>query len=70
MDSELLDFIITYKKQNDGIAPSIREMARFLRRGHMVVYETLEELEKNGNILRRAGARNIVVNGGRWLPPA
>ena len=69
MDSDLLDYMIEYKRQRDGVAPSIREMARRLRCGHSSVYQELDRLERLQLIQRGPGARNISIVGGRWIPP-
>jgi len=70
MDSDLLEFMIEYKRAHDGVGPSIREMARFLECGHQLIYKELDILELNQIIKRGPGARNIQIIGGQWLPPA
>jgi len=70
MDTKLLEFIIDYKKANDGIPPSVREMCAFLERGLPSVHARLKKLEEAGAIERGEGARSIRIPGGQWLPPA
>ena len=71
---QLFDFIVSYKREHDGIAPSLRDMAE-----HMGITSTshiayfLRKLAKSGRIviIPHLG-RHISIPGGSWqyTPPA
>ena len=65
----MLETIIRFKKEHDGLSPTIRElMALTGSKSTSVVEFHLEGLERGGRI-RRIGvgtSRGIAVNGGRW----
>lgn len=69
----VLDFIVQYKKQYDGVSPTMREIMKGCNLFSMsTVSYHLERLEKNGRIKRIGGpgaSRNITVIGGNWQPP-
>lgn len=65
-------FILDFKKANDGLSPSVREICQGIGRASpSTVYLALTDLEQHGLISFRAdgAARNIIVTGGCWQPP-
>ena len=68
-DFEVLDFIIQYKKDNDGCAPTLREICVACRISSISQADmTLMRLAMAEKIsLAGSGtSRNIRVNGGKW----
>lgn len=66
------DFIIDYKRKNDGNSPTTQEIALGIGlRSKSGVPEYLNRLEAEGLIKRggRGLAKNIVVVGSLWLGP-
>ena len=62
---EVLDFIIEYKRANDGLSPSMREiMAKGVSSTSVVAWH-LKKLELAGKISCN-GVRGIKVKGGSW----
>lgn len=68
---EVLAFIVNYKAENDGVAPSIREiMAGCGISSSSLARDILGRLELLGKIrMEGREARSIRVVGGRYLPP-
>lgn len=67
------DFIVSYKADHDGCAPTTREIvaALGLSTTSSVAFH-LDALERRG-LIRREGfgkSRLLVVVGGKWNPPA
>ena len=67
--AQIINAIIRYKQNNDGISPTYDELA------HMVglpsastVKHHIDRLHKAG-ILDFRGVRNIRIPGGQWIPP-
>jgi SOS-response transcriptional repressor LexA len=61
-------FIVQYKSQHDGIAPSygeIMEACGIKSRGH--VNHVLTALDAEGLICKGEGYRNLSIPGGRWI---
>jgi len=66
--SDILDFIVQYKRDNDGISPSIREIAASCDMSQGGTVYALERLIESGEI-RKIGtyySRSICVTGGEW----
>lgn len=65
----MLHYIITYKQEHDGQAPTIRDIMDALGiSSTSVVSHHLARLEREGRIERsRADSRSIRVRGGRWV---
>lgn len=64
----VLDFIITYKTNNDGNSPTMREISKGsgVKSTSNVDY-ILNQLEDGGFITRVSdSARSIIVTGGHW----
>lgn len=67
------DFIVSYKADHDGCAPTTREIVAALGlHTNSAVVTHLAALQRAGRIrLDAAGrARRIEVVGGKWSPPA
>jgi SOS-response transcriptional repressor LexA len=69
---KIYDFIVAFKREHDGNAPTIREIARAA--GYKTTSTTnyhLQMLERLGKISFQAEGRSrmIVVIGGEWTPP-
>ena len=61
---EVLDAIRAFVKRT-GYAPTVRDLAKELERGHSTIQKAILELAKDGKITRTPGvARGIIVNGG------
>jgi hypothetical protein len=61
---EVLDAIRAFVKRT-GYAPTVRDLATELGRGHSTIQKAMLELAKDGKITRTPGvARGIIVNGG------
>lgn len=59
--------ICQYKRANDGIAPSLRELSETCQiSSTSVIKYHLRRLERAGLIEMGSGARSIRVTGGRW----
>jgi len=71
-DDQVFKFIVDYKREHDGLAPTVREIMRGVGVGStsVVVYH-LERLEGQGRIrlLGWGRSRGIMVVGGRWEYP-
>jgi repressor LexA len=74
MNTQVLDFIIKYKRRHDGNSPTFREIQEGCRiSSTSVVNYYLRGLE-DANMIRRAekgASAKIEVTGGRWIyiPP-
>ena len=71
---EIYDFIIDYKIANDGLSPSIREIATACNiSSTSIVDYHIGKLVDAGKIEMRSGigkkVRGIKVVGGLWIPP-
>lgn len=65
---DILNYIIGYKREWDGLSPTIREIADTFNipsTGH--VHAILANLERDGKIKRRKGRPGIMVTGGKWV---
>lgn len=63
----VLEYIVRYKSQNDGVAPSLREIGTACKiSSTSVVYSILRKLAEDGAIIVNEGPRNIRVPGGHW----
>lgn len=61
---EVLDAIRAFVKRT-GYAPTVRDLATELGRGHSTIQKAIVELANTGKITRTPGvARGITVNGG------
>lgn len=66
---KVFDFIVAFKKENDGIAPSHREIMEGVQELNTisVVNFHLDRLAQLGRIMRKPGqSRYIKVKGGKW----
>lgn len=71
IDKKVLDFIVKYKKDNDGLSPTRREI-EFAMNLNSTSYVNfcLQRLFQIGAIkLDYGSSRGIVVVGGKWIPP-
>jgi len=69
--TEIYNYIVSYKLEHDGVAPSVREICAGcnVSSTSVTIYH-LSKLEIAGKIKRYGeGARNIIVTGGKWTPP-
>ena len=68
MDAPVLNFIVNFKTENDGIAPTLREICDNLGiSSTSVASSILKRLESQGKIiLWDEVSRGIKVVGGRW----
>lgn len=69
---QLLDFIISYKQDHDGCAPTTREIVAALGLSTTsAVAHLLGALERAGAIRTglKGQARMITVTGAKWTPP-
>lgn len=68
MADAIFDYIVDFKRQNDGIPPTMRQIGQFAgidSTSHVSWY--LHRLERDGKIeLIKNGARGIIVRGGMW----
>jgi SOS-response transcriptional repressor LexA len=67
--SQIFGYIVSFKKRNDGLSPSIRElMSKFNISSTNVVHYILRVLEKEGKIklYGKYTSRGIKVVGGKW----
>lgn len=67
----LYDFIVRYKLEHDGVAPTYREMMEQagVAKSYGHINYLLGALEEAGRISLGDGARQIYVTGGCWMPP-
>lgn len=70
-EKAILQYIIEYKRQNDGTSPSWRQIRKEcqISSTSMVSYY-LDKLESQGKIKVGSGVRTIQVVGGEWRMPA
>jgi hypothetical protein len=61
----VFEFIVAYKRENDGLAPSIKEIGEACLLGESTVRHHLWVLQDEGRI-RVVGRRAIQVVGGTW----
>jgi hypothetical protein len=64
----VFQYIVEYKRQHDGLSPSITEMARALSMNRTTARYHVLMLEHEGRI-RLVGRRAIEVIGGAWNLP-
>ncbi len=64
----VLEFIIRYKTENDGVSPTVREISANCGYGITTVAYALDRLEATGKIRRieNNNWRSIAVIGGSW----
>lgn len=64
----LYDYIVQYKSENDGIAPSIKEMSAYLNVSSTSLTDYyLKKLAGAGRIvIVKNRRRHISIPGGRW----
>ena len=68
LDEKVYDFIVSYKRKNDGLSPSYREIGRYLDASSTsVVKNVLTHLQNNNRIEIIPGkAAGIMIVGGHW----
>ena len=65
----IYQYIIDYKKANDGNSPSIRQICQGLNiASTATVWYHMRRLSEAGMIGQNTG-RQVTVMGGQWLPP-
>jgi SOS-response transcriptional repressor LexA len=65
---EILEFIIEYKKENDGLSPTMREiMTACDMSSTSLVSHHLDVLVEDGHLGRTGHHRHLTVPGGRWI---
>jgi DNA-binding HxlR family transcriptional regulator len=64
----VFSFVVRYKEENDGVAPSYSEIMAACYISRTTVHHHLKQLEKDGHIKRvgDTACRNIQVVGGKW----
>jgi DNA-binding MarR family transcriptional regulator len=70
----ILEFIVAFKREHDGLSPTFREIAKGMNYGTTTINYHLGELESRGLIAflgsseyrRDSRSRAIMVKGGRW----
>lgn len=63
-----LDAIISYKQTNDGVSPSLAELATQFGIAKSQVMEQINRLIESKHLSKTAGnSRNLAVAGGQWL---
>jgi SOS-response transcriptional repressor LexA len=71
---QVYDFIVAFKQDHDGVAPSVAEIRKACGiSSNSVVIDSLNGLERLGMIECDYGSgrsRMITVCGGRWTPPS
>jgi SOS-response transcriptional repressor LexA len=65
---QVFEFIVEYKREHDGISPSVREIAEGCVLSESTVKYHLLKLENERRILVK-GRRAIEVVGGEWNLP-
>lgn len=70
--TETYNFIIEYKKSNDGLSPTFADFREILGlSSNSVIYHRLRVLESIGRIkIIGSKSRHISVVGGQWIPPS
>ncbi len=70
--ADVYEYILVYKTANDGIAPSIQEIADHLHVVKSQAYYFVNQLIQKGLIknIYRGGKRQIHVVGATWTPPS
>ncbi len=65
---EILDFIIQFKCEHDGLSPTVREIAAHFPFATTTVAYYLDVLHMRGFIeyIGKGKMRGIMVNGGEW----
>ena len=71
VQERIYQFIVRYKRLNDGLSPTVREIADGLGMGSTSIQYQLVNLERTG-LIRRVGfrSRGIKLIGGKYVPPA
>ncbi len=65
---QIFQYIVDYKREHDGLAPAVRELAKVCMLSISTVKYHLFMLERE-NRIRILGRRAIEVIGGVWNPP-
>lgn len=63
---EIFEFIINYKRENDGCAPSFDDIVDGTGYSKSTVSHHVGQLEKYG-FLRTGGYKMIAITGGKWM---
>jgi len=67
-NEDLFFAIVKYKRANDGVSPSFRELADLCGYSSInTVQYRLNQLQEDGLIEFDGGVRSIKVAGGRWV---
>lgn len=71
VDIEIFQFIVSYKKLNNGNSPVLREIVDNTRSASTsTAYHSIKKLGQLGYLkLEQSKARNISVPGGAWVLP-
>lgn len=64
----IYDFIVQYKRDNDGLSPTFDEIAEACYISRAGVKYHLPIMQNQG-ILRVTGRRGITISGGAWVAP-
>lgn len=69
LTNRIFDFIVTYKRKNDGNSPTLREIGEQFNASTSVVSSHLNKLAEAGKLIKPEfnSSRNIVVVGARWV---
>lgn len=69
LTNRIFDFIVAYKRQNDGNSPTLREIGEQFNVSTSVVSSHLNKLIEAGKLAKPEfnSSRNIVVVGARWI---
>ncbi len=65
---EIYDFIVQYKRDHDGLAPTLNEIAGGCHLSKAGVKYHMPYMELRG-MIRIVGRRGIEIIGGSWFPP-
>lgn len=67
---KIYTYLMEYKRNHDGIPPTVREIADKLGMGSTSIQYQLDNMERDGLIRRKVGrSRSIQIIGGRYIPP-
>ncbi|PKN85928.1 MAG: hypothetical protein CVU46_09595 [Chloroflexi bacterium HGW-Chloroflexi-8] len=68
---QVFDFIVSFKRENDGLSPTVREIMEScnIPSSSNTTY-ILDELSRNGLIALNEGKRGIMFIGSQWVFPA
>jgi len=63
----ILGFIIDFKRHNDGLSPTIRQIQKYMEfASSNTIWRWLEKLDAEGKIIRTSSG--IKIPGGQWYP--